>query len=132
MRSGTERVPRLWPLATLAAVLMLPGLPARAQQEDQRAHMEGCLKWQSVNDGYAAFNQCDSPIVVKFMMLADQRVIEGDAPPHGRFVARTSLRGKLIFTACPSGYEPSLRFAAANAEAIAVSLYNCVAGRPNS
>ena len=37
-----------------------------------------------------------------------------------------------MFTACPVGFQPSVRFAVENKETIGVSLYNCVAGRPTS
>jgi hypothetical protein len=120
-------------LGPLLAVLLFLQDPAMAQEVTSRAHMEGCLKWQTTAEGYAAFNQCNDRIAVKFMMLQDRRVIEGEAAPHGRFVARTQLRGEMIFTACPVGYEPSLRFSADNADQISVSLYNCLPqGRPNS
>ena len=119
------------PLLLAAVALAAPA--ALAQETDSLAHMEGCLKWQTVNEGYAASNQCDSRVAIKFMMLEDRRIIEGEAPPHGRFLAATTLRGSLIFTACPSGYEPSVRFAAENARQISVSLYNCLPrGGPNS
>jgi hypothetical protein len=121
---------RFWPLLAIFFVL---SWPAQSQSTASRAHLEGCLIWQNASEGYVAFNQCDSHIAVKFMMLDDRRVIEGEAPPHGRFTAATPLRGSLIFTACPVGYVPSVRFAADNAEQIAVSLYNCLPpGRPNS
>ncbi len=122
---------RLWPLA--AAGLLVLAAPAWAQEGDPRAHMEGCLKWHRDDQGYSAFNQCDAPIAVKFMMLQDRRVIEGEAPPGGRFSAATTLDGMMIFTACPVGYQPSVRFSAENAKQIAVSLYNCLPlGRPDS
>lgn len=95
--------------------------------------MEGCLKWERTAEGYSAFNQCDSRIAIRFMMMEDHRLVEGEAPPGGRFSAATSLGGMMIFTACPAGYEPSLRFGPEHADRIAVSLYNCLPiGRPNS
>jgi hypothetical protein len=121
---------RLW---LLAAGLLAFAAPAGAQEADAKAHMEGCLKWHKDDRGYSAFNQCDAPIAIKFMMLQDRRLIEGEAPPGGRFSTETSLGGMMIFTACPVGYQPSVRFAAENAKQIAVSLYNCLPlGRPNS
>ncbi len=39
----------------------------------------------------------------------------------------------MMFTVCPVGYWPSLRFAVENAEPISVSLYNCLPpGKPIS
>ena len=35
-----------------------------------------------------------------------------------------------MFTACPVGYAPNVRFAAENKAAILDSLYNCLSARP--
>ena len=54
--------------------------------------------------------------------------------PGARFTS-DAVWGKtsgFMFTACPIGFRPSVRFALENKEAIGVSLYNCVAGEPTS
>ncbi len=119
---------RLWLLLALIAV------PAAAQETASRAHMEGCLLWGRLQDGrYGAANQCRQPITLLFMSLNDQRVIEGEIPAQGQFaISDSPPDGETMFTACPRGYLPSVRFGIENAQPIIVSLYNCRAGRPNS
>jgi hypothetical protein len=58
----------------------------------------------------------------------------GRAAAGGRFVseAEWGQPGGFMFTACPAGYKPNVRFSVENKEAIGLSLYNCVGGKPNS
>jgi hypothetical protein len=114
---------RLRPALDLS-LLLASGLAA-AQEPPVKAHMEGCLKWRNASEGYAAFNQCDSAVSIKFMLLQDQQVVEGEATPGGNFFGPPGKGGSMIFTACPRGYVPSLRFSVENAQPISVSLYNC-------
>ena len=51
------------------------------------------------------------------MAFGDQRVVERDVPPGGWFGAGAEP-GAWMFTACPVGYAPSVRFAAENRTAI--------------
>ena len=44
--------------------------------------------------------------------------------------AASDLSGGWMFTACPAGYVPNIRFAAENKTAILDSLYNCLSARP--
>ena len=64
----------------------------------------------------------------------DHAVVAADLAPGGRFTtdAVWGQSGGFMFTACPPGTRPNLRFALENRQAIGVSLYNCVSGRPSS
>ena len=57
-----------------------------------------------------------------------------ELPPGGRFVseAEWGQSGGFMFTACPVGYKPNVAFSVENKDAIGLSLYNCVGGKPNS
>ena len=46
-------------------------------------------------------------------------------------LAATDLSGGWMFTACPAGYAPNIRFAVENKTAILNSLYNCLPARPD-
>jgi len=119
-------------LAPLALVVAIAA-PARAQ-ESVRAHMEGCLVWNAEGN-VAVRNDCSRPLTLMLMNFADQQVVTTDIAPGERFTSAFAwgqTGGGFMFTACPVGFRPSLRFAVENKDAIGVSLYNCVAGRPTS
>jgi len=118
----------LWLMAALLAV----ATAARAQ-EGRQAHMEGCLIWSN-SGAVAVRNECSRLIVLQFMTVEDQRIVTADLPPGGRFTsdAQWGQTSGFLFTACPAGYRPNVRFAAENKDAIGLSLYYCIGGRPNS
>ncbi len=95
--------------------------------------MEGCLVW-SGQGAVGARNECSRPIALLFMTFDDQQVVTAELPPGGRFVseAEWGQPGGFMFTACPAAYRPNVRFAIENKDAIGLSLYNCVGGKPNS
>ena len=119
----------------IAVLLVLPAL-AMAQQKESRAHMEACLRWALAGDRFVTRNSCDTPISILFMTLYDGHVTEKNVMPGGRFESDPldpDRAAEMIFSACPIGYRPSLRFTVENAEAISVSLYNCLPpGKPTS
>jgi len=121
-------------LAT-AALLVLPGL-AMAQPKESRAHMEACVRWALAGDRFVTRNSCDMPISIQFMTLYDGHITDKNLMPGGRFESDpvdADRAAEMMFSACPVGYRPNLRFAVENAEAIRVSLYNCVPpGKPTS
>ena len=109
----------------LAAVLFAPAGTASPQQA-YIGHMEGCFAWGIANGRIGARNECSRSINMKFMALADQHKVEADVPPGGWF--DSGLRdssAEFMFTSCPVGWEPSLKFTIENKMAIIVSLYNC-------
>jgi hypothetical protein len=112
--------------------LLLMAATATAQ-EMTAAHMEGCLVWNR-SGNVAVRNECSRPLTLQYMDMADQRLVATELAPGAGFTADSvwGRTGGFIFTACPVGLKPSVRFAAENQEAIAASLYNCVAGRPTS
>lgn len=118
--------------ATVALLLLLAATAAEAQ-ESVRAHMEGCLVWNAEGT-LAVRNDCSRPLTLMLMGFDDQQVVTTEIAPGARFT--TTLEwgqpGGFMFTACPVGFRPSVRFAIENKETIGVSLYNCVAGRPTS
>ena len=110
-------------------LLLLPTVAAA--QERSLAHLEGCLVWSSgPSGGVSAYNECSRPLTLLFMAFDEQVEIRKELAPGARFNA--GPRRGFMFTACPVGSEPSLRFALENKEPISVSLYNCVIGRPVS
>ena len=124
---------RRW-LAT-ALLLTLPVLAA-AQQNVSRAHMEACLRWSLAGERFVTRNSCDTPVSILFMTLYDGHITEKNVMPGGRFESDpvdVDRAADMMFSACPVGYRPNPRFAVENAEAIRVSLYNCVPpGKPTS
>jgi hypothetical protein len=115
------------------ALLLLAIAPAVQAQERVLAHMEGCLVWN--RDGNIAVrNECSRPIALKYMDFDTQQAMTVELAPGARFTS-DSVYGQtsgFMFTACPLGFRPSVKFALENKEAIGVSLYNCVAGEPTS
>jgi hypothetical protein len=102
-------------------------------QEGVAPHLEGCLMWNT--SGHVTVrNECSRPMTIMFMTFADQHVSSVDlaAGGHAQLGAEWGQPDGFMFTACPPNYIPSLRFSLENKEAISVSLYNCVSGRPNS
>jgi hypothetical protein len=114
----------------LAVLLAVAGAEA---QEASHAHMEGCLIW-SGQGAIGVRNECSRPITFLFMNADDQQVISTELPPGGRFVSDVQWGQStgFLFTACPVGYRPNMRFALENKEPIGLSLYYCVAGEPSS
>ena len=118
--------------AALTPLLLLIAAGAAAQ-ELSAAHMEGCLIWNREGN-VSVRNECSRPIALMFMDVGDQQVVTAELAPGTRFTS-DSVWGQtsgFIFTACPVGSRPSVRFALENKETIGVSLYNCVVGRPTS
>ena len=112
------------------ALLILAAADAAAQPI--KAHMEACTRWGYAGGAFGTYNSCDSAVTILFMALGDQRVVERDVPPGGWFGTDADLSGSWMFTACPVGYAPSVRFAAENKTAILESLYNCQPTRPGA
>ncbi len=112
------------------ALVLLMATDAAAQQV--KAHMEACTQWGRAGSGVGTRNSCDRPISILFMALADQHVVEREVAPGAWFDsgAASDLSDGWMFTACPVGYAPSVRFAAENKTAILDSLYNCLSARP--
>jgi hypothetical protein len=102
--------------------------------QQSMAHMEACLEWGDVDGQFVAHNICNKPTTILFMTLVDGRIIEQEIAPGGRFETGASNPGPdaWMFTACPTGYVPSVRFSADNSDVILPSLYNCQRGRPIS
>jgi hypothetical protein len=117
---------RRWLLT--CALLAVPAF-AMAQQKESRAHMEACVRWAFVDGQYLTLNSCYTAVSILFMTLYDGRVVEKDVMPGSQFESGPVDRSKAIemmFTVCPIGYQPSVRFAPENVEPISVSLYNCL------
>jgi hypothetical protein len=112
--------------------VLLAASHAAAQQV--KAHMEACTEWGRAGSAFGTRNSCDRPISILFMALGgDQHVVERNVPPGAWFGpdAATDLSGGWMFTACPAGYAPNIRFAVENKTAILNSLYNCLPARPD-
>jgi hypothetical protein len=113
--------------------LMLVAASGVAAQEGTSAHMEGCLIW-SGKGAVGTRNECSRPITLMFMTFDNQQITTTELAPGGRFVSDTEWgqSGGFLFTACPAGYKPNVAFSIENKQAIGLSLYNCIGGRPNS
>jgi hypothetical protein len=112
------------------ALVLLMATDAAAQQV--KAHMEACTEWRHASGALGTRNSCDRPISILFMALADQHVVEREVAPGAWFDsgAASDLSSGWMFTACPAGYVPNIRFAAEDKTAILDSLYNCLSTRP--
>ena len=119
----------------IAVLLVLPAL-ATAQPNESRAHMEACVNWALSGERFVTRNGCDTPISILFMTLYDEHITEKTVAPGGRFESDPldpNRAAEMMFSVCPVGYRPNVRFAIENAEPIRVSLYNCVPpGGPTS
>ena len=116
-------------------VALIPLLIAAgtAAQDLSAAHMEGCLIWNR-SGNVSVRNECSRPLALTFMDFDEQRVVAAEIAPGERFTtdAVWGQSSGFMFTACPIGTRPSVRFALENKETIGVSLYNCLVGRPSS
>ena len=118
----------------LLAMLLAAATPAAAQPATA-AHMEGCLVWSRDGGGAVAVrNECSRPLALMLMDFDEQRAVTADLAAGARFITQSVLgrSSGFMFTACPIGLRPSLRFALENKEAIGASLYNCLVGQPTS
>jgi hypothetical protein len=113
----------------LAAALV--ALASVTSAQEYIGHMEGCFVWGTANGRLGARNECSRAITMKFMAFDDGHTVEADIPPGGWFDSG-SPGGSFMYTSCPVGWMPSLKFSIENKQAISVSLYNCLPGRPNS
>jgi hypothetical protein len=115
----------------LACALAILAAPEVAAQQ-VKAHMEACTEWSHAGGAVGTRNSCDRTISIQFMAIADQHVVERDVAPGAWFDsgAVSDLSGGWMFTACPVGYAPNIRFVVENKAAILDSLYNCLSARP--
>lgn len=116
--------------ALCGAVLALATADVAAQPV--KAHMEACTRWGHAGAEHGTRNSCDSPIVILFMALGDRQVVEREVAPGAWFGSAADLSSGWMFTACPVGYAPNLRFSVENKDAILDSLYNCLPARPGA
>jgi hypothetical protein len=113
--------------ALLAPLSLVAAAGLAAAQSPSRAHMEACTQWHFQGGNIGTRNDCDRPVAIKFMAYDGGHVRDADVPPGGWFdsgVAPGTIGG-FLFTVCPAGYVPSVRFSPENATAIVESLYNC-------
>ncbi|MBS0223283.1 MAG: hypothetical protein JSR91_21350 [Proteobacteria bacterium] len=118
----------------LSALSLAVSTGAATAQSSARAHMEACTEWAFEGGHIGTRNDCNRPVSIKFMAYDGSHVLEADLPPGGWFdsgVAAGTIEG-FLFTVCPVGYIPSVRFSLENAVPIADSLYNCLPiGKPS-
>jgi hypothetical protein len=118
-------------LVLCLVLLVLAG--SAAAQYPARAHMEGCLVWGAARGNIVARNECSRPMTLKFMTYDDGKAVETEVAPGAWFdTGRRPGEVEFMFTACPVGFEPSVRFAIENKQPISQSLYNCQPGRPDA
>jgi hypothetical protein len=109
------------------AVMTLSLLPLPlAAQERPKAHMEACTEWNLAGAHIGTRNDCNRPVSILFMDYSDRHVVEGNVVPGGLFDSGASAPSAgFMFTVCPAGYVPSVRFSFENRQTIEDSLYNC-------
>jgi hypothetical protein len=105
---------------------------ASAVAQPVKAHMEACTRWGHAGAEFGTRNSCDGPVVILFMALGDGQVVEREVAPGAWFGAPADVSAGWMFTACPVGYAPNLRFGLENKDAILDSLYNCLPARPGA
>ena len=116
----------------VAISLLLLAANASAQFP-AKAHLEGCLVWSVAKGNLVVRNECSQPMTFMFMSFGDGKVLQTEVAPGAWFdTGRRSGEGEFMFTACPVGFVPSLRFAIENKGPISDSLYNCQPGRPDA
>ena len=117
----------------LLSLLLLVLAGSAAAQYPAKAHMEGCLVWASAKGNLVVQNECSRPTTFMFMSFDDGHVVQSEIAPGAWFdTGRRAGEAEFMFTACPVGYVPSLRFAIENKAPISDSLYNCQPGRPDA
>jgi hypothetical protein len=115
----------------LLLLLVLAG--RAAAQYPAQAHMEGCLVWSVAKGNLVVRNECSRPMTFMFMSFDDGHVLQSEVAPGAWFdTGRRRGEGEFMFTACPVGYVPSVRFAIENEKPIRESVYNCQPGRPDA
>lgn len=131
---GVPACRRLTAAALIWACLFPAAMTATAQE--LMPHMETCLDWNHTEGQWGAVNNCKEPTTIQFMVLADGPMITRDVPPGSRFNSGAPEPigvNAWMYTACPVGYSPSIRFAPDNADIIIPSHYHCVRqGRPGA
>jgi hypothetical protein len=115
-------------------LILLPGVAAA--QDAARAHMEACIRWEPADGEIQTVNLCNTPISIKVMGFDNQTIVQGDVPPGALFDSHVTLpqmaKG-LMYTVCPAGYVPDIRFDFKNASQIMKSIYRCIPHeRPDS
>jgi len=118
---------------SLLSLFLLMLAQTAAAQYPARAHMEGCLIWSVASGNLAVRNECSRALMLLFMSFDDRHVVQSEVAPGAWF--NTGLppgQGGFMFTACPVGFVPSMRFAIENKTPIGDSLYNCQPGRPDA
>ena len=118
-------------LSSILAILFAVAAAGAAAQP-VKAHMEACTRWGQAGSQHGTYNSCDAPVVILFMAFADTGVVEREVPPGAWFGSAADLSAGWMFTACPVGYAPNIRFALENKDAILDSLYNCLPSRPGA
>ena len=118
----------------LVPALLLVASLASAQQP--LAHMEACTQWDYTDGEFGTRNSCEKPVAILFMPLGEPRIMQRELAPGARFnsgATPSDMARGWLFTACPVGYVPNLKFSVANRQAILDSLYNCLpAGSPGA
>lgn len=120
-------------MAIVAAVSWL-STPYGAGAQDTVPHVEACTDWDDVGGRFGTMNKCAGPIVIKFLAHRSNNLVEAVVLSGTRFDSGANsddLVDGWLFTACPSGYVPTVPFAPGNGDLILRSLYECVPqGRP--
>ena len=125
IRGALARFLRVGALAAIALTLA----PSVAFAQAPAAHLERCFAWDVRDDRLVAVNKCKARAAIMFMLVKDQRVMEGEVNSGELFhtgVSREDAQGDWMYTACPAGHVPNVPFALHYKDVIAPSAYQCV------
>ena len=96
-------------------------------------HLEQCTptdKWNVQNGKFGVINSCDKPVVIQFMSKFDERAINLQIEPGGRFNTGLDQKqigsGWWVFTTCPVGYISNVPFQTKYLDTLIDGHYNCV------
>ena len=116
-------------LATAFALALLAAPQSSVLAQAPAAHLERCFAWDVRDERLVAVNKCKARAAIMFMLLKDQRVMEGEVNSGELFhtgVSREDAQGDWMYTACPAGHVPNVPFALQYKDVIAPSAYQCV------
>jgi len=118
-------------VGSMASALLAP-LHAATEpgSGDTRVHLEACTKWTEQDGSFGFTNGCGEPVALLFIQLNGERWFDRVVNPDERFdigVPEKIIKDTTwLFTACPAGYVPNLRFTVENQIQIAKGQYECV------
>ena len=115
------------------AVFCSLNLVGTAIAQQSLPHLEQCTptdKWDFRNGKFGVVNTCDKPVIIQFMSKFDERAVNVQIEPGGRFNTELDQKQKgsgwWVFTTCPVGYVSNVPFETKYLDTLIDGHYNCV------